>query len=455
MRAGGFARIPDNTSYYVNWTMVTDHVRRITRRQALKLASAGSAALTIACTTGLHQAIAKNPSAGTADDDRTYWVSILRRLAEPVLGNLALRRLKATMPVEIPPHSQVNRRPFTHLEALGRLLCGIAPWLEVQGLTGQEKAQQDHIADLARRAIDAATDPHSPDYMNFSGRQGDQPIVDAAFLAHATLRAPRALWRELPIHVQQNLIAALQKTLQINIHKRKSRQNNWLLFPAMIEAALYQFGVNWDPQRVALALERFQQWYLGDGAYGDGPKFRWDYYNSLVIQPMLIDILHVLGNEREAWRAMQETVLARAQRYAVVLERMISPEGTLPPIGRSLTYRFGALQLLGQMALLRMLPASLHPAQVRCAMTAVLHRMMDAPGTFDPQGWLRIGLAGHQPSLGERYISTGSLYLCAAGLLPLGLPPDDPFWAGPSMDWTARRIWAGQDMPPDSAMRLE
>ena len=32
-------------------------------------------------------------------------------------------------------------------------------------------------------------------------------------------------------------------------------------------------------------------WYKGDGVYGDGPPFHWDYYNSFVIQPMLLNIL--------------------------------------------------------------------------------------------------------------------------------------------------------------------
>jgi hypothetical protein len=89
---------------------------------------------------------------------------------------------------------------------------------------------------------------------------------------------------------------------------------------------------------------------------------------------------------------------------------------------------------------------------VRSALGAVIRRLIEAPGTFDREGWLTIGLSGHQPQLAERYISTGSLYLCAVGLLPLGLPPEDEFWAGATADWTARKLWAGQDMKPDHAM---
>ena len=126
--------------------------------------------------------------------------------------------------------------------------------------------------------------------------------------------------------------------------------------------------------------------------------------------------------------------------------------GTFPAIGRSLAYRFGAFQLLAQIALLQQLPDTVAPAQVRGALTAVIRRMIEAPGTFDENGWLHIGFCGHQPGIGERYISTGSLYLCAAGLLPLGLPPTAEFWAAPAVPWTAQKIWSGVDIACDHAL---
>jgi hypothetical protein len=88
---------------------------------------------------------------------------------------------------------------------------------------------------------------------------------------------------------------------------------------------------------------------------------------------------------------------------------------------------------------------------VRCALHAVIERTLGAPGTFDAQGWLQIGLAGHQPALGETYISTGSLYLCTAAFLPLGLPPTDTFWTAPDLPWTSRRVWGGENMVRDHA----
>jgi hypothetical protein len=85
----------------------------------------------------------------------------------------------------------------------------------------------------------------------------------------------------------------------------------------------------------------------------------------------------------------------------------------------------------------------------------VIRRTLEAPGTFDADGWLSIGLAGRQPGLGESYISTGSLYLCTLAFLPLGLPPDNPFWTGAAMEWTSQRAWSGQDLAADHALPLK
>lgn len=383
-------------------------------------------------------------------EQRDYWTALAARLAEPVLVALANRQLRESMPVESKQgdRDRADRAQSTHLEAMGRLLTGLAPWLELGADDSPESEKRLRFADLARRGLDAATDPQSPDRMNFgcprtSGQQAGpmQALVDCGFLAQALLRAPSELWTKLPERVQDNLIAALMESRDI-----APPSCNWLLFSATVEAALAQAGRPWDAMRVDYAIRQHAVWYAGDGVYGDGPSFHWDYYNSFVIQPMLLQVLRTLDPEETGRFGLKYSVaLARASRYAAVLERLISPEGAFPPIGRSLTYRIGVLQGLAQAALLHALPEGVTPAQVRCATTAVARRLMDAPGTFDSAGWLRIGFCGAQPALGEGYISTGSLYLCAAGLLSLGLPAADPYWSEPAALWTSQIIYAGED----------
>jgi hypothetical protein len=377
---------------------------------------------------------------------RSAWIDRLWRLARPVLAAGAAGRLHRDLPLRVADGATAaERAQFTHLETLGRTLAGIAPWLEAVAADPDELRLQQEARSLAVQAVAVAVDPQHADRVNFAS--GHQPIVDAAFLAHALLRAPGALLGGLDARARANLADALACT-----RDRLPYNNNWLLFAAMIEAGLHRLGRPWDPMRVDHALRSHERWYVGDGAYGDGRHFHWDYYNSFVIQPMLVDVLASLPQATGDWAAMREAAAARFTRAAAVQERMIAPDGSFPPIGRSLCYRCGAFQHLAQAALQRRLPEGLPPAQVRCALDAVIRRTLDAPGTWDEQGWLLPGLAGHQPGLMERYISTGSLYLASTAFLPLGLPADDPFWSAADQPWTQVRAWRGDDMPADRAL---
>ncbi len=376
-------------------------------------------------------------------DDRMRWYAFASRTAEPVLQALAHRRLKKTMPVEA---AVAERSECTHLEAIARLLAGLAPWLELGNDGTAEGLERARLATLARHAIDAATDPASPDFLNFN--RGTQPLVDAAFLGQAILRAPKELGEKLEPRVRANLVAALKSSRVI-----KPYPSNWLLFASMVEVTLQSFGEPRDEARLREGIEKHRTWYVGDGTYGDGPEFHWDYYNAYVIQPMLLEVLDHVADESPEWRAFRAQAAARAQRFAAVQERMIAPDGSFPVLGRSIAYRGGAMQGLAQVAWRRALPETVKPGQARRALTSVLQRTLTAPGTFDARGWLQIGLAGHQQSLAEHYISTGSLYLCSVIFLPLGLPASDAFWMEPSSATTWERAWSGEDLPPDHALR--
>ncbi len=389
--------------------------------------------------------VAESLSQGaTGVDDRESWIRVVKRVSDPMLEALSKGQLRARMPVEAGPGLAAARSQSTHLEAMGRLLCGLAPWLEAAMPEGAEQQLQARYREWARAGIRYGTDKASADYMNFG--LTPQSLVDAAFLALAIVRAPVELWEKLDKTTQGNVVRALEATRPV-----LPGQNNWLLFSAMVEAALCFMGEWWDPMRVGYAVQQHMQWFVGDGMYGDGPHFHWDYYNSFVIQPMLLQVLETVEKKSSTWSSLRPVVLERAQRYAAIQERLISPEGTFPAIGRSLAYRFGAFHLLSDISLRKKLPEEVTPEQVRCALTAVMRRMIEMPGTFDANGWLTIGFAGHQPSIGETYISTGSCYLCAAAWLPLGLPATDAFWSGPAKPWTEVKVWSGQDIKTDHA----
>lgn len=385
--------------------------------------------------------IASAQATGAAD--REYAVKTLDRIAGPVMRSLAEGKLKERLPLD---KGDESRRDFTCLEAFGRTLSGIAPWLALGPDETPEGILRAEYISLADKALVAATDPASPDKMNFS--HGGQPLVDAAFLALGMLRAPVQLWQPLNETQRANVMAALKESRQI-----KPPENNWVLFSALVEAALWQFTGECEMPVIEKALAKHEEWYVGDGTYGDGPNYHWDYYNSFVIQPALVAVLEVAKAKNSPLAKELPKILARAQRYAVVQERLISPEGTFPVIGRSSAYRFGAFQVLSLVALRHELPKNVPPAAVRCGIGAVVQRMIEAPGTFDANGWLRAGAVGYQPDIAETYISTGSLYLCLDGLLHLGLPANDPLWTAPAAAWTQKRIWAGEDVVADHAMK--
>ncbi len=138
---------------------------------------------------------------------------------------------------------------------------------------------------------------------------------------------------------------------------------------------------------------------------------------------------------------MRKKARERLIRYAEIQERSIAPDGSYPAIGRSIAYRCGAFQGLAMAAQRRMLPASIAPAQARVALGRVIQRTLDQPGTFDERGWLQIGLAGHQPAL------------CSVALLPLGLPPADPFWSTPPQRTSWEKLWSGENLPADHALK--
>ena len=196
-------------------------------------------------------------------------------------------------------------------------------------------------------------------------------------------------------------------------------------------------------------VEKLKQWYVGDGWYSDGPNFAFDYYNSFVMHPFMVDTLKIMSEKGLVPAKDYEQALKRMIRYAEQQEKLISPEGTYPPIGRSIPYRTGAFQVLAAVSLMEKLPEHINPAQVRGALTKVCYNMYTKINSFDDQGWLALGFCGLQPQVADYYTNTGSLYMATLSFLPLGLPADNPFWTNAPADWTAKAAWAGKDFYKD------
>ena len=71
-------------------------------------------------------------------------VQTLTRIADPVLVNLSQGTLKKNMPFESLSDEPL-RRSVSYLEAVGRTVCGIAPWLELGPDDTQEGKLRERV----------------------------------------------------------------------------------------------------------------------------------------------------------------------------------------------------------------------------------------------------------------------------------------------------------------------
>ena len=383
----------------------------------------------------------------TSDTDREYWVRTIIKIADPVLTNLSEDRLKATIPVGRSSSAKASSREFiTHMESVGRTIAGIAPWLELGADRTTEGQLRHKYINITCKALANSVNPQSNDYFNSTATR--QILVNSAFLIQGLLQAPTQLWGNLDAETQKRLIEQWKSTRSM-----KPGNNNWLFFSAMVECGLKVFAGEWNFEVVEKALNSHQQWYKGDGVYGDGENFHFDYYNSYVIHPLMLQVLKVTVQHVPSYESLLQTEWIRFMRYAEIQERMIAPDGTYPVVGRSVAYRSAAFQVLGASALFHKLPETLKPGQVRAAMTAMIKRLYEHPNTFDKEGWLTIGVCGDQPELGDSYLSTPCVYLCSLGFLPLGLPANDPFWTVPAEPWTSVKAFSGAKTPIDKFIK--
>ena len=210
---------------------------------------------------GFKSFFSKNNDSGS---DREIWVNILSKIVDPVLTNVAGETLKKNMPVE---YVKAERAKFAYLEAVGRTVCGIAPWLELgPDNTPEGKLRQKYI-DLTTKGLVNICNPESPDYLIFN--QPYQPLVDSAHLTEGLLRAKTQLWDKIDNNGQELIIDALKETRAI-----QPWNNNWILFPSMIEAFLLETTGECDEFRLMHGVNVYMnEWYCGDAYYGDGPDF--------------------------------------------------------------------------------------------------------------------------------------------------------------------------------------
>jgi hypothetical protein len=407
------------------------------------------AALVGAATLGSGAASAAKPAAAPVDD-RAYMAGLLEKIASPVLSAMSKGELKKAFPLELSPTWDGRESGVAYLECFGRMISGLSPWLALPEDATAEGKVRKRLTEQALQSYVHAVDPASPDYLLWRGH--GQALVDSAYFTQALLRAPKALWEPLDATTKKRIVEEIKGLRRVN-----PPFINWLLFAAMNEAFLLQIGEEADPMRLNTAVRMIDEWYIGDGWIKDGATFHFDYYGSFVMHPMMIQVLEVMeAHKAPFWKddltKWRELAVKRAQRYSEHLERFVSPEGTFPPFGRSLTYRTAVFQPLAMLALRKQLPAKLSEGQVRSALVAAHKAVFSQPSNFTKDSFLTIGFAGHNPALGDWYSNNGSMYITAEGFLALGLPASDSFWTAPAQAWTQKLAFSGQPFQKDYAV---
>ena len=387
---------------------------------------------------------------GKKENDRAIWCKILTNMANPVLLNMQHGTLHQKMEIETGPIWDNRDIELGYLGCFCRLMAGISPWLSLPDSDSQESRERERLLEISKECCCNAVDPSNPDKLKWSGH--NQYLVEGAYMAESFLKNYEKLWKQLDNTTQKRYIDVFLKLREIIPYN-----NNWLLFSAVIETFLNKAEGIGDNYRISNALHKIDRWYVGDGWYSDGPEFSFDYYNSFVIHPMLLECLSELDSKNFEPQLIEglsyDKILKRTQRFAVILERLISPEGTFPLVGRSITYRTAFLQPLAYLAWKESLPGCLPVGQVRSAMNAVINNLFERNQNYNDNGFLCLGFNGHQREITNKYTNNGSLYMASLAFLPLGLPEENSFWTEPEQEWTNKRGWTGKAFERDDAYK--
>ena len=294
------------------------------------------------------------------------------------------------------------------LEGFARPLWGLAPLAAGGGAFEDWK--------LYRQGLTNGSDPHHPEYWG-TPRDRDQRLVEMAAIGLALALAPHEVWEPLDSRARDHLTQWLNAINQVDLV-----DNNWLFFRVLVNLGLAHVGAAHDEAAMHAALDRLEQFYLGDGWYSDGLTTQRDYYIPFAFHHYSL-IYARLAAPRDPDRAQR--FRERATLFAQQFIHWFTADGAALPFGRSLTYRFAQGSFWGALAFadVEALPWGVIKG------LALRHlRWWSQQPIFTSDGILSIGYAYPNLNMAEQYNSPGSPYWALKFFLPLALPESHPFW---------------------------
>lgn len=245
-----------------------------------------------------------------------------------------------------------------------------------------------------------------------------QPMVEAASIAIGLWETRPWLWDLLDEGVRGRAVEWLAGCLG-----RSTWDNNWRLFPVVIQEFLASIGGPHRQRDIDDGLDRIEQWYLGQGWYRDGEGRNFDYYNAwaLHLYPLLWS--RMAGERRDGGRGA--VYRRRLRRFLADYPHFFGADGAPVHQGRSLTYRSAAAVPVWLAELTGCSP--LAPGLTRRLASGTVRHFAHR-GAPDARGLLPLGWYGPFPPCTQAYSGPASPYWASKAFLGLLLPDDHPAW---------------------------
>ncbi len=270
--------------------------------------------------------------------------------------------------------------------------------------------------ELYRSGLANGTNPQHPEFWG-EPNDSDQRLVEMAAIGLALALVPGKIWEPLDEQARQHLADWLS-----TINQRTIPDTNWLFFRVLVNLGLERVGAAYDEAAMYAALDRLEQFYLGDGWYSDGANDQRDYYIPFAMHYYGL-VYARLNGARDPERAQR--FRQRAAKFAQEFIHWFAADGAALPFGRSLTYRFAQGGFWGALAFadVEALPWGI----IKGLALRHLRWWRDQP-IFNADGTLSIGYTYPNLNMAEQYNAPGSPYWAMKFFLPLALPETHPFW---------------------------
>ena len=296
------------------------------------------------------------------------------------------------------------------MEGFSRILWGLAPlWAAGDDISG--------FSEIYTKGFSAGVDWRSKEFWG-DIHHNDQKFVEFAAIAFAILIAPQKVWEPLSDETKGRLVSYLG---EINNHTVSD--NNWQMFPVLVNLALKKVGAEYDKERIEFCLSRLEEFYLGGGWYKDGITDQRDYYVPFALHFYSLIYSKLCYDED---REHCELFRVRAAEFAKTFIYWFDSKGRALVYGRSLTYRF-AQAAFWSACIYADVPV-FNLGIIKGILVRHMEEWLSNP-IFDNGGILTIGYRYPDLHMSESYNAPGSPYWGLKVFLLLALDDNHLFWS--------------------------